>query len=74
MSGGHGNDWEDGPKNLLLESRHGKLCHEDQHTVAHLHDWLVRTDSSEDGGGDVELLLVHLAANHGLALRGGKKT
>merc|ERR1712107_3720 len=27
-----------------------------------------------NGGGDVELLLVHLAANHGLALRGGKKT
>ena len=45
-----------------------------KNTVAHLHDWLIRTDSSEDGGGDVELLLVHLAANHGLALRGGKNT
>ena len=45
-----------------------------KNTVAHLHDWLVRTDSGEDGWGNVELLLVHLAANHGLALRGGKKT
>ena len=45
-----------------------------KNTVAHLHDWLIRTDFSEDGGGDVELLLVHLAANHGLALRSRKKT
>ena len=63
-----------GPKISSWNEEVEKLCHEEQHTVAHLHDWLVRTDSSEDGGGDVELLLVHLAANHGLALRGSKKT
>ena len=41
---------------------------------ANLHDWFVRADPCDDGGGDVELLLVHLSAHLQLALSGSQQT
>ena len=71
-SGGHSDDWEDRTKNFFLMELKAsmRVCQR----IPNLHDWLVWADPCDDGGGDVELLLVHLPTHLQLALSGCQQT